>query len=156
MLEGVSWTLLVMLAALLVAAAVCDLKQREIPHWVVIPAAVLAPLFWWSNGLAVWPDMAIQLGIAALVMAMFTAAFAFGWMGGGDVKLLSALVLWMPPGGVLLLIVVMSFAGGVLTLATIASHRIRKLSGAVEVPYGVAIAFAGLWLIGQRFLNQFG
>jgi prepilin peptidase CpaA len=50
----------------------------------------------------------------------------------------------------------MSFAGGVLTLATVASHRIRKLSGAVEVPYGVAIAFAGIWLIGQRFLNHFG
>ena len=156
MLEGVSWTLLIMLAALLVAAAVCDLRKREIPHWIVIPVALLAPVFWWSIGLGVWPDMAIQLGIAALVMALFTAAFAFGWMGGGDVKLLSALVLWLPPGGVLLLIVIMSFAGGVLTLATVASHRIRKLSGAVEVPYGVAIAFAGLWLIGQRFLNQFG
>jgi prepilin peptidase CpaA len=156
MSEGISWILLVVLAVLLAAAAICDLRKREIPHWVVIPVALLAPLFWWSTGLALWPDMAIQLGIAALVFGLFAAAFAFGWMGGGDVKLLSALVLWLPPGAVLALLVIMSFAGGVLTLATWASHRLRKLSGAVEVPYGVAIAFAGLWLIGQRFLNHFG
>ena len=156
MTEGISWSLLVLLAALLVAAAVCDLRKREIPHWIVIPVALLAPVFWWSTGLGVWPDMAIQLGVATIVFGLFAGAFALGWMGGGDVKLLTALVLWLPPAAVLVLIVVMSFAGGVLTLATVASHRIRKLSGQVEVPYGVAIAFAGIWLIGERFLNHFG
>ena len=156
MTEGISWSLLVLLAALLVAAAVCDLRKREIPHWIVIPVALLAPVFWWSIGLGVWPDMAIQLGVATIVFGLFAGAFALGWMGGGDVKLLTALVLWLPPAAVLVLIVIMSFAGGVLTLATVASHRIRKLSGAVEVPYGVAIAFAGIWLIGQRVLNHFG
>lgn len=156
MSDAISWTLLVALAALLVAAAVCDLRKREIPHWIVIPVAALAPVFWWSTGLALWPEMAIQLGVALIVFALFAFAFARGWMGGGDVKLLSALVLWLPPMAVLALVVIMSFAGGVLTLVTVASHRIRKLSGAVEVPYGVAIAFAGLWLIGQRFLNHFG
>ena len=156
MTEGISWILLTALAALLVAAAVCDLRQREIPHWIVIPVALLAPAFWWSTGLALWPDTAIQVGVALVVFALFAFAFARGWMGGGDVKLLSALVLWLPPMAVLALVVIMSFAGGVLTLATVASHRIRKLSGAVEVPYGVAIAFAGIWLIGQRFLNHFG
>jgi prepilin peptidase CpaA len=34
--------------------------------------------------------------------------------------------------------------------------RIRRAGTAPEIPYGVAIAFAGLWLIGERFLNQFG
>jgi prepilin peptidase CpaA len=156
MADGISWALLVALAALLIAAAVCDLRKREIPHAIVIAVALLAPGFWWTTGLALYPDVAIQLGVALLVFGLFAIAFTFGWMGGGDVKLLSALVLWLPSGAVLALLVIMSFAGGVLTLATWASHRIRKLSGAVEVPYGVAIAFAGLWLIGQRFLNQFG
>ena len=155
MTEGISWTLLSLLAALLVAAAVCDLKKREIPHWVVIPVAMLAPIFWWSNGLGLWPDMAVQLGVALLVMALFTAAFAFGWMGGGDVKLLGALALWMPWGAMLYLLAIMSIAGGVLTLAMLIPHRIAKTSGNPEVPYGIAIAFAGLWLIGERFLNQF-
>ena len=43
----------------------------------------------------------------------------------------------------------------VLTLAMIIPHRLRKSEGQPETPYGIAIAFAGLWLVGERFLNQF-
>ena len=156
MAEQISWLLLAMLATLLVAAAVTDLKKREIPHTVVIAIALLAPLFWWSTGLSLWPDAALQIGIALVVFALFAAAFAFGWMGGGDVKLLSALVLWLPAGAVLTLLVIMSVFGGALTAATMIHHRVRRAEGAPEIPYGVAIAFAGLWLIGERFFNQFG
>jgi len=35
-------------------------------------------------------------------------------------------------------------------------QRISRPESALEIPYGVAIAFGGLWLIGQRFLYQFG
>jgi prepilin peptidase CpaA len=35
-------------------------------------------------------------------------------------------------------------------------HRLLKTAGNPEIPYGIAIAFAGLWLIGERFLNHFG
>jgi prepilin peptidase CpaA len=35
-------------------------------------------------------------------------------------------------------------------------QRFARKEGRPEIPYGVAIAFAGLWLIGQRFLYQFG
>ena len=45
---------------------------------------------------------------------------------------------------------------GVLTLAMVAHKRIARREGQLEIPYGVAIAFGGLWLIGQRFLYQFG
>ena len=38
-------------------------------------------------------------------------------MGGGDVKLIGALALWLPWQAVLVLLVIMSLAGGVLTLA---------------------------------------
>ena len=34
-------------------------------------------------------------------------------------------------------------------------HRLSKAEGALEIPYGIAIAFAGLWLVGEPFLNQF-
>ncbi|HEY0115417.1 MAG TPA: prepilin peptidase [Allosphingosinicella sp.] len=156
MVDGISWTLLGLLAALLIAAAACDLKKREIPHAIVVAVALLAIPFWWASGLALWPDIALQIGVAALLFAMFAAMFAFGWMGGGDVKLLTALALWLPPMAVLMLLVIMSFAGGVLTIATIIWSRVRNPSATPEIPYGVAIAFAGLWLISERFLNQFG
>ena len=156
MQEVFAWTLLAALAALLLAAAVTDLKRREIPHWVVIAIAALSLPFWWANGLELWPDIVSQIGVAALIFAFFAAAFAFGWMGGGDVKLLTAIALWLPWKAVILMLVIMSFAGGALTLAMVVWSRVRRGEATPEIPYGVAIAFAGLWLISERFLNQFG
>jgi prepilin peptidase CpaA len=153
--EGLIWTLLGLLAALLLAAAVCDLKRREIPHWVVIAMAVLAVPFWFASGLDWWPDIALQIGVSLIIFAFFAAAFAAGWMGGGDVKLLAALALWLPWKAVIIMLVIMSFAGGLLTFGMVAWSKLRR-SPSPEIPYGVAIAFAGLWLIGERFLNQFG
>jgi prepilin peptidase CpaA len=52
-------------------------------------------------------------------------------------------------------LVVMSLAGGVLTLVVLAIHRFQKKEGRPEIPYGVAIAIGGLAILAQRFLNQF-
>ena len=155
-MEGLTWTLLALLAALLVAAAVFDLKGRTIPHTVVILMALLAPVFWYAQGLSLWPDIVWQLAISLIIFACFAGAFAMGWMGGGDVKLLAAIALWLPARAVLMMLIIMSFAGGLLTLAMIVWGRLRKSQAKPEIPYGVAIAFAGLWLISERFLNQFG
>ena len=46
-------------------------------------------------------------------------------------------------------------AGGVLTLLIVGLHRARKRERRPEIPYGVAIAFGGLAILTQRFLNQF-
>lgn len=151
-----SWILLGLLAALLLAAAVLDLRSRNIPNGLNLAIAVLALPFWWATGLALWPDMALQAGVAALVFGAFAIAFALGGMGGGDVKLLAALALWLPWQAVIFLLVLMSLAGGVLTLAMVVRQRLARKEGRPEIPYGVAIAFAGLWMIGQRFLYQFG
>ena len=152
---GFSWLLIGLLAAALAVAAVCDWRNRTIPNGLNIGIALLAIPFWWASGLSLWPDVAVQVGIAALVFALFVGAYALGQMGGGDVKLIGALALWLPPLAVLNLLIIMSIAGGVLTLAMIIPHRLRKSEGQPETPYGIAIAFAGLWLVGERFLNQF-
>jgi prepilin peptidase CpaA len=76
-------------------------------------------------------------------------------MGGGDVKLAAALALWFPPGVTVKFLVLMSIAGGVLTLAVLGLHRLKEREGRPEIPYGVAIAFGGLAILAQRFLNQF-
>jgi prepilin peptidase CpaA len=148
--------LLAVLAAMLLAACWCDLKARTIPNLLNLAVALLAIPFWWSLGLALWPDVALQLGVAALVFALFAIAFAFGAMGGGDVKLVAAIALWLPAGSVVALLFIMSVAGGALTLAMLIRHRLARRKSQLEIPYGVAIAFGGLWLISERFLNQFG
>ncbi len=153
---GLAWILLGLLTLLLLAACWFDLKSRTIPNSLVIAVALLALPFWWATGLAPWPDAALQIGVAFLVFALFAIAFAVGAMGGGDVQLVSALALWLPWPAVVALLVVMSLAGGALTLAMVIRHRLARREARLEIPYGVAIAFGGLWLIGQRFLYQFG
>ena len=51
------------------------------------------------------------------MFGLFAIAFALGAMGGGDVKLIGALALWLPFQAVIVLLFIMSVAGGVLTLA---------------------------------------
>jgi prepilin peptidase CpaA len=144
------------LAAMLIVAAGSDLRTRTIPNWLNGAIALAAIPFWIAIGLDFWPDIALRIGVAAMVFALFAIAFRFGAMGGGDVKMVAALSLWLPLGAVLKLLVVMSIAGGVLTLAMLIGHRRAKAENALEIPYGVAIAFGGFWLIAERFLNQFG
>lgn len=149
-------SLLGALALLLLAASWLDLRSRTIPNGLNLLIALLAIPFWWASGLGLWPDVAWQIGLAILVFGLFTIPFFLGAMGGGDVKMLGALALWIPAGALLPLIVIMSLAGGVLTLAMLIRQRLARSEAQMEVPYGVAIAFAGLWLISERFLYQFG
>jgi prepilin peptidase CpaA len=146
--------LVAILAATLIVAAAGDLRSRIIPNKLNAAIALLAVPFWWMSGLTFWPEVALQVGVAAAVFLLFALAFQLGAMGGGDVKLVAAIALWLPPVATVKLLVVMSIAGGVLTIAMMA--RRGGAGGKIEVPYGVAIAFGGLWLIGERFLNQFG
>ena len=99
--------------------------------------------------------MPIQIALALLVFALFGGMFAMGGMGGGDVKLIGALALWLPLQPLVLMLVVMAMAGGVLTLAMAAAHKIRKSKDTLEIPYGVAIAFGGLWAVSEPYFNHF-
>ena len=148
--------LVAILAAMLIVAMVGDVRSRIIPNWLNAAIALLAIPFWWLSGLSLWPDIALQIVVAAGVFALFALAFRFGMMGGGDVKLVTALALWLPYPALVKLLVVMSIAGGVLTIGMLVRHRRSGSGEKPEVPYGVAIAFGGFWLIGERFLNQFG
>jgi prepilin peptidase CpaA len=143
------------LALLLVIAAVIDVRTFTISNRLNLAVALLAPLFWWSVGMPLWPEVAIQLGMAAVVFLLFALAFYAGMMGGGDVKLAAALALWFAPLTTARLLVYMSIAGGVLTLIVLARHRMQKKPGRPRVPYGVAIAIGALAILTQRFLNQF-
>jgi prepilin peptidase CpaA len=152
---ALSWFFIALLAAAMVVAAVGDWRTRIIPNWLNGTIALLALPFWWSIGLSLWPGVALQIGLAAAVFGLFAIAFRFGAMGGGDVKMAAALALWLPFAGVVKLLAVMSIAGGILTVAMLAAHRMAKSAGQPEIPYGIAIAFGGFWVLGERFLNQF-
>ena len=147
--------LLVGLAAILVVAAAIDVRTFTISNKLNLAVALLAPLYWLSVALPLWPDVGMHLAVSAGVFVLLAGAFYAGMMGGGDVKLAAALALWFSPQSTIKFLLLTSLAGGVLTLGVLAWHRAKRREGRPEIPYGVAIAFGGLAILTQRFLNQF-
>ncbi|HVJ01304.1 MAG TPA: prepilin peptidase [Sphingomonas sp.] len=144
------------LALLLVSAGIQDARTREIANWKNGAIALLAPAWWWVNGLALWPDIGMQIGVAAIVFALFVGAYALGQMGGGDVKMIGALALWLPVQPLVWMLILMSLLGGALTLLMLVERRLRRrATGPIEVPYGVAIALAALLILREPIFNQF-
>jgi len=154
--DFVALCLLGALGLLLVSAGIEDVRRREIANWKNVAIATLAPLWWWSIGLSLWPGAVLQIALALAVFGVFVGAFWLGQMGGGDVKLIGALALWLPFTPLIWMIVIMSLVGGVLTLVMVIERHVRRDSRPPEIPYGVAIVIAGLLAMREPILNHFG
>jgi prepilin peptidase CpaA len=148
---GFTELLLAILAMILVVAAVIDVRTFTISNRLNLAVALLAPLYWWSIALPLWPGVALHIAFALGVFLLLSVAFYLGMMGGGDVKLAAALALWFSPIGTLRFLVFMSIAGGVLTILVMVLHRLRKKEGRPEIPYGVAIAIGALAIVAPGF-----
>jgi prepilin peptidase CpaA len=143
------------LAALLVVAVWGDITRFTIPNWLNATIALLAPAYWYGANFGV-TEIGIQLALAAAVFLVFAGAFALGVMGGGDVKMLGAISLWLRPDQIPMMLVVMSLIGGALTLILLAKHKWLRREGQPEIPYGVAISIAACLLFYEPIFNQFG
>lgn len=150
--EYFHYGLLIALAIALIVAAFTDIRRRQIDNWLNAGIALGAPLFWWSSGMALWPDVALQFGLALAAFAVLAGLFAMRMMGGGDVKLLTALALWIVPSQFFKLLIIMALVGGVLTIVMGAWHVMRRQRDRLAIPYGVAISAAGLWVLGTYYL----
>ena len=149
-----SYGLLGLLAIALLTAAFTDIRRRQIDNWLNAAIALGAPLFWLASGLSL-VDVGWQLGVAVATFAVLAVLFAFRAMGGGDVKLLTALALWIQPVWFLRLLIVMALVGGVLTLVLGMWHIARRRKDKIAIPYGVAIASAALWTLSSQYLPAF-
>ena len=148
-------------AAVMAIAAYEDFRRLVIPN--LLPAILCAA---WPVHFAAAPSLfgaATAIGCALAVFIVGAALFARGFLGGGDVKLLTAATLWCGANGTPSLLVLTGILGGVLTLflllpfgaqlaaagrallgpaAIVAEHDTAK-----SVPYGVAIAGAALIVV---------
>ena len=150
------YVLLGSLAIGLLISAYTDIRHRLILNAVTAPIALAAPLYWYAIGDFNLAGVGTHLAIAAAVFIFFALLFRFGAMGGGDVKLFSALALWFSLVWVMRLVVVASLLGALVTIIFWLIHKRRGQSGPVQVPYGVAIALAGLWVVSEHIFNHFG
>jgi prepilin peptidase CpaA len=122
-------------AAILVAAALHDIATRTVPNWM---AGMLALL-----GLAsqVLHFPAFE-GLLASVVVFVLSAFCWrrGWMGGGDVKLLAAASLVVPPHHVIQFITVVALIGALLACIYLAARRVVAAPGAYRPSHLIARA----------------
>jgi len=140
---------LVLVAPLLAWGAVSDLRRMRIPNAVSL---VLVAVFAVAAAVAPPDDLLPRVAIAAAVFAAGLLAYLFGLFGGGDVKMLSALLLFVPVPTLLLFAYVFSAAMLVGIAAVLALRRLpaarrsgwKSISGATGFPMGLSIALAGL------------
>ena len=142
-------------------AIITDFKTLLIPNWislallaVFVPFAILhVPL----------EAIAGHLLAMAVILVLSVCFYVAGWMGGGDVKFMSAIALWMGPDHVAPFAVLMALFGAALAvgimmmdkfgpllgprlLSLTLPKRLAELARSRQCPYGVAIGLAGLIL----------
>ena len=157
-------TLTLLAAALLILAAGCDILTRLIPNAIPAALAVLGLGLRLIDGS--WPWALLAGGI---VFGLCFLCWLRGWMGGGDVKLLGACALLVPPLSVFPMVTMVGIAGGVLAFLYLAARRLVprpaplpaalrphgflgralraerwRLSRGAALPYAVAIAIGSL------------
>ena len=147
--------LLLTACALLAFAMLRDIAFRSIPNMLCAAVASLALVMQ-----AVAGDVPRSLIAGLIVFAVCVVCWLRGWLGGGDVKLLSAVALLPPPGSVPHLLANVAVAGGLLAACYLLLARIVpaphgrapmrivprilraerwRISGRRSLPYGCAI-----------------
>lgn len=113
---------MVVLAALLISAWT-DLKDRIIPNQYVGVVAISGLLI----SLVARPEQIWISLIAALSLLIGLGVLAhFGFIGGGDVKLIGAVVLLFPPDQIGRLLISIVLAGGLLSIGYLAARYIVR------------------------------
>jgi prepilin peptidase CpaA len=150
---------------LLAWAALSDFRTYLIPNSVSLGVAVLYPAHVLASAAPV--DWAGALVVAGCVLLVGFVMFAMRLAGGGDVKLLAAASLWAGPAQILPFVLLTTLAGGLLAAMTLnylryvrpwpsnalAADESAALKLRGTVPYGIAIALGGLWLVVQMFAH---
>ena len=133
-------------------AAVCDVRVFEIPDSLTIILLVTAagyglvtPGFNWLSHIAA----------PALFFAIGLFVFARGWMGGGDIKLMTGIAAWTGLAQLLPQLLGTAIAGGLVTLVLLLARKAavgrdpattpRLFHGDAPIPYAVAIAIGTCW-----------
>lgn len=162
----------VLLLALVALAGAYDVRRRTIPNWLTLAGFLAGLALTLPAG---FRETAAHLAGALLVLAAGTALFARRWIGGGDVKLLTALAVILGPWTLPELLLYTCLAGAALALVQTArermvlpalldtrdalaycltlgraGRRLRELGGAaVTMPYAVPIGLGAVsaWLL---------
>lgn len=150
--------LLLALVPVIAASAISDLRHLRIPNTHVLFAFgvfVLVAPFALTSG-----QMTPRLLAAAITFLIGFALFVPGLIGGGDVKMMPVVMLFVPAADTLLFLQIFAVALGAVSLGALAFQRVALLrrlgwESAVaprHVPVGLAMALSVVGLSGIRLL----
>jgi prepilin peptidase CpaA len=142
---------LLLAAPILLVTIVFDLRLMRIPDPISLALlAVFCATLPWAPDLS---DLPTRLAVAAICFVLGFAAFAYGKIGGGDVKIFAVLMLFVPLQFISLFMLIfaaclmLGVALIVLTRFGFADPASRwKFLRSREFPMGISIAGAGLAL----------
>lgn len=141
--------------SLCILAALIDVETLTIPNWLngwlaflFIPAAIVA-----APG---WDVLGMHALVGAIAFMISVGLFFLGVYGGGDAKLIPAILLWVGPAGVAPFLIMTALVGGILTVLVVMMRGllpkgvtpgfgVATFEDRKGVPYGVAIAAGGLF-----------
>lgn len=140
---------LFLLSPVLFAAAYFDLRYLRIPNWLVLTAIGLFALTLPAIG---WQEAGFRILVSVFVLMLGFTLFVLNLFGGGDVKMMAALLLFVPSGSYTEFAFGFSAAMviGILGVSVIRSMPV--LAGSTwafarqtkSFPMGVSIAMCGL------------
>ena len=147
-------------------AAIEDVRVFKIPNWASATVAV-AFVPYAALHLGLW-DTGMHLVIAATIFVITAAFWKFGFIGGGDVKLLSAVGLWLGLEMAFPFMLLMTAASVVIAVVLLVVRhfswvvhsgvplrpmlRMVAIAETGKCPYALPIAIAALTTIPQKFL----
>ena len=152
-IEIARWAVGAAYAVVLASAAYTDVKGRRIPNWTVL--AVMGLFVVW---IFVGPAVSVlsALEAAGIGLAVTAALYMAGMLGAGDSKLFTAVALFAGMTYLPHLALATVLAGGVIALGIMVARPTRAMAMLTlrskgdfgqGIPYGVAIALAGVLIV---------
>lgn len=144
----------------MLTAAYRDALTMTIPNWVsvmVLLGFFLVVPFVWEG----WPVFGEHVLVGISVFLFGFALFAFGWLGGGDAKLMAATSFWWQWPDLLLYVAYTTLAGGALAVFILFGRQFlpariltaewlhRLIKDETRMPYGLALAFGAMVTLPQ-------
>lgn len=150
---------LVLFPLLMAYSAASDLLTMTISNRVSIALVLGFAAVALASGMPLPTLLTMHLACGAAVLVLTFALFAFGWIGGGDAKLAASTAVWLGWANLYEYGLAASILGAALTLAILKMRKhdlppllatrawaVRIHTAGNGVPYGIALAVAGLAL----------
>ena len=154
-------------AVAMFTAAYRDATTMKIPNWasllVLAGFFLVVPFIWssWAEIGSAWHIFGEHILVGLTVFAVGLTVFAFGWLGGGDSKLMAATAFWWQWPDLLIYMFYTTMAGAIFAIILMVGRRYipdRVLTTPLlstlfkdgkNMPYGLALAFGALATLPQ-------